>query len=87
MDVQKIYICFRQHYLINMKYYSLLFILSLLLLTGCGNSARVKPEEIIVFHAGSLSVPFNQLKRNMKGSIRYKDNCWNQPAVWYVPEK
>jgi molybdate/tungstate transport system substrate-binding protein len=46
-----------------MKYNSLLFILSLLLLTGCGNSPRIKTEEIIVFHAGSLSVPFNQLKR------------------------
>jgi len=45
-----------------MKYYSLLFILSFLLLTGCGNARRGKQKEIIVFHAGSLSVPFNQLK-------------------------
>ena len=45
-----------------MKYISLLFILSFLLLAGCGNSHHGKPKEIIVFHAGSLSVPFNQLK-------------------------
>jgi molybdate/tungstate transport system substrate-binding protein len=45
-----------------MKYFSLLFILSFLLLTGCGNSRSSKTKEIIVFHAGSLSVPFNQLK-------------------------
>ncbi len=46
-----------------MKYLSLLFLISSLLLTGCGNSGRVQPVEIIVFHAGSLSVPFNELKR------------------------
>jgi molybdate/tungstate transport system substrate-binding protein len=45
-----------------MKHISLLLILSFVLLTGCGNSGRGKPTEIIVFHAGSLSVPFNQLK-------------------------
>ena len=45
-----------------MKYISLLFILSFLLLTGCGNSHRSKHKEIIIFHAGSLSVPFKQLK-------------------------
>ncbi len=41
--------------------YSLFFI-SLLLFCGCRNSHNGKPKEIIVFHAGSLSVPFNQLK-------------------------
>ena len=45
-----------------MKYFSILFILSFLSLAGCGNSHDAKPKEIIVFHAGSLSVPFNQLK-------------------------
>ena len=45
-----------------MKHISLLFIISFVLLTGCGNSHQDKPKEIIVFHAGSLSVPFNQLK-------------------------
>ena len=33
-----------------------------MLLTGCGNSSRGKQKEIIIFHAGSLSVPFNDLK-------------------------
>jgi molybdate/tungstate transport system substrate-binding protein len=33
-----------------------------MLLLGCGNTHQGKPVEIIVFHAGSLSVPFNQLK-------------------------
>jgi molybdate/tungstate transport system substrate-binding protein len=36
--------------------------MTLILLTGCDNSHRGKAKEIIVFHAGSLSVPFNQLK-------------------------
>ena len=45
-----------------MKHHFSSLILSLLLLTGCGNSHQGKPKEIIVFHAGSLSVPFNQLK-------------------------
>jgi molybdate/tungstate transport system substrate-binding protein len=45
-----------------MKLISLLLILSILLFSGCGNLHKGKPTEIIVFHAGSLSVPFNQLK-------------------------
>jgi molybdate/tungstate transport system substrate-binding protein len=45
-----------------MKYFSILFILSFLILAGCGNSHDTKPKEIIIFHAGSLSVPFNELK-------------------------
>jgi len=41
-----------------------LFLLILIscLFTGCGNSHSRKSKEIIVFHAGSLSVPFRQLK-------------------------
>jgi molybdate/tungstate transport system substrate-binding protein len=34
----------------------------ILLFTGCGNSHSGTPKEIIIFHAGSLSVPFKQLK-------------------------
>jgi molybdate/tungstate transport system substrate-binding protein len=45
-----------------MKHISILFILSLLLFAGCANSNHGKPKEIIVFHAGSLSVPLNQLR-------------------------
>ncbi|MDO9339210.1 MAG: substrate-binding domain-containing protein, partial [Bacteroidales bacterium] len=37
-------------------------ILAIFLLTGCGNSHPGKSKEIMVFHAGSLSVPFKQLK-------------------------
>jgi len=36
--------------------------LTILLFAGCGNSYSGKAKEIIVFHAGSLSVPFKQLK-------------------------
>jgi molybdate/tungstate transport system substrate-binding protein len=35
---------------------------TVILLTACGNSYKGRSEEIIVFHAGSLSVPFKQLK-------------------------
>lgn len=45
-----------------MKHISLHLILSLLLLLGCGNPHKNNHREIIVFHAGSLSVPLNQLK-------------------------
>ena len=45
-----------------MKHFYALIILFLLLLTGCTGSRHAKPEEIIIFHAGSLSVPFSQLK-------------------------
>ena len=45
-----------------MKYISQLFILFFLLLTGSCNSRHGNQKEIIVFHAGSLSVPFNQIK-------------------------
>jgi molybdate/tungstate transport system substrate-binding protein len=45
-----------------MKQISVLSILSLLLFMDCGSSHQAKPKEIIVFHAGSLSVPFNELK-------------------------
>jgi len=34
-----------------------------LFITGCNNAGSVKSGEIIVFHAGSLSVPFLQLKK------------------------
>ena len=33
-----------------------------ILLAACGNSDSGKSKEIIVFHAGSLSVPFKQMK-------------------------
>jgi molybdate/tungstate transport system substrate-binding protein len=45
-----------------MKYYTLFLFLSLFVLAGCSNSNMVRKTEIIVFHAGSLSVPFNRLK-------------------------
>jgi molybdate/tungstate transport system substrate-binding protein len=45
-----------------MKHFSLLLMLAPLLSAGCGKSHGNRPKEIIVFHAGSLSVPFNQLK-------------------------
>jgi molybdate/tungstate transport system substrate-binding protein len=42
----------------------LLYLISfvILLFTACGNSHSVSSKEIIIFHAGSLSVPFRQLK-------------------------
>jgi molybdate/tungstate transport system substrate-binding protein len=45
-----------------MRYLRIFLILSLILFTGCGSSHSGKPVEIIVFHAGSLSVPFKQMK-------------------------
>lgn len=44
-----------------MKYLSSFALVLLLFLASCANSHQGK-KEIIVFHAGSLSVPFNQLK-------------------------
>jgi molybdate/tungstate transport system substrate-binding protein len=46
-----------------MKHLSLLLILAPLLSAGCGKSHGNRAKEIIIFHAGSLSVPFNQLKK------------------------
>ncbi len=37
--------------------------MSFMPISGCGGGNGKKPEEIIVFHAGSLSVPFTQLKK------------------------
>jgi molybdate/tungstate transport system substrate-binding protein len=45
-----------------MKHLSLLFIIIPFLQSGCGGSRGAAPAEIIIFHAGSLSVPFNKLK-------------------------
>lgn len=45
-----------------MRQIFLFTIFTILLLAGCGNSQTGKPKEIIIFHAGSLSVPFSQLK-------------------------
>jgi molybdate/tungstate transport system substrate-binding protein len=45
-----------------MKYILFLPILGIFLVSGCQNSHSGKPKEIIIFHAGSLSVPFKQLK-------------------------
>jgi molybdate/tungstate transport system substrate-binding protein len=45
-----------------MRHLRIFLILNLILFTGCGSSHSGKPVEIIVFHAGSLSVPFKQMK-------------------------
>jgi molybdate/tungstate transport system substrate-binding protein len=46
-----------------MKHYLLFLAIPVaILFSGCGNSNTKKPKEIIIFHAGSLSVPFKQLK-------------------------
>ena len=45
-----------------MRQLTIYFIILSLMLTACRNSGTGKTEEIIVFHAGSLSVPFRQLK-------------------------
>ena len=45
-----------------MKHLTLLLILIPLLFSHCGSSRGGGQKEIIVFHAGSLSVPFNELK-------------------------
>jgi molybdate/tungstate transport system substrate-binding protein len=45
-----------------MRLILLLPIIAVLILNGCGNSQSVKPKEVIVFHAGSLSVPLKQVK-------------------------
>jgi len=39
-----------------------IIVITVILLTACGNSKKGRSDEIIVFHAGSLSVPFKQLK-------------------------
>jgi len=41
----------------------LVLLFAFLLFAGCGNSNSGNVKEIIVFHAGSLSVPFMELKR------------------------
>jgi molybdate/tungstate transport system substrate-binding protein len=46
-----------------MKYRFLFLLVPLLIISGCGNSDSTKQREIIVFHAGSLSVPFNELRQ------------------------
>ncbi len=45
-----------------MKLISILLLMLFWLLAGCSNTHQGKPKEIIIFHAGSLSVPFNELK-------------------------
>jgi len=49
-----------------MKRIALFFAVVLLALTGCRNSGKVEKSEIIVFHAGSLSVPFRELKEKFE---------------------
>ena len=45
-----------------MKHILLVPIVTILVLAGCGNSNSERTREIIIFHAGSLTVPFKQLK-------------------------
>ena len=47
----------------TMRQLSLILIISVLFFTGCGNSNTVKIKEVIVFHAGSLSVPLKEIAR------------------------
>jgi molybdate/tungstate transport system substrate-binding protein len=42
-----------------MKRFFMMFLISVLAVTGCRNNSRTR--QIIIFHAGSLSVPFKQL--------------------------
>jgi molybdate/tungstate transport system substrate-binding protein len=51
-----------------MKQIFLSIIFSSLLFCGCKNSGSAAKKEIIVFHAGSLSVPFSQLKTEYEKS-------------------
>jgi molybdate/tungstate transport system substrate-binding protein len=44
-----------------MRFLFLIFVLLTVAFGGCRNKSGKKPEEIIIFHAGSLSVPFKQL--------------------------
>ena len=44
-----------------MRKYFILLLTALMTLPGCRNRSGNKPGEIIIFHAGSLSVPFKQL--------------------------
>lgn len=45
-----------------MRHFLNLLLLTLFLLYGCGRSGKEPKKDIIVFHAGSLSVPFKELK-------------------------
>jgi molybdate/tungstate transport system substrate-binding protein len=45
-----------------MKYHKLLLFFPLLILAGCSSLKTERKSEIIIFHAGSLSVPFNKMK-------------------------
>jgi molybdate/tungstate transport system substrate-binding protein len=44
-----------------MRHVLLLSFITVFFLEGCGNSKSGKPKEIIIFHAGSLSVPMKQI--------------------------
>jgi len=46
-----------------MKVRIIFFFILLFIFSGCTNSARLKQRELIIFHAGSLSVPLNELKQ------------------------
>lgn len=46
-----------------MKKVFLLILLGSIILPGCKNANQVKIKEVIVFHAGSLSVPFRQVAK------------------------
>lgn len=48
-------------FMIAMKQFFTALIIIVLFITGCGNSNSTKIKEVIVFHAGSLSVPLKQI--------------------------
>jgi len=57
-----IYFCGLINIQFGLKYIAVPVIMSLLWISGCGSGPHGRQVEIIVFHAGSLSVPFNRLK-------------------------
>ena len=74
----------------NLRMRKTLFLLFIVIqiLAGCSNSNSGKRREIIVFHAGSLTVPLRQIKdeyekRKDPGSIYYLSR---QEAL-FVPER
>lgn len=56
------YLCLKKVNQVVMRQNTVILMIALMFTGGCGQMSHGKTKEIIVFHAGSLSVPFNSLK-------------------------
>lgn len=63
-------------------------ILITLMSMGCKQAKKEDLSgDLVIFHAGSLSMPMKEIVADFKKSIPKRMSCWKRPVVLSAPEK